>query len=172
MVFDPVGRGGKIDPSTKGGADFGPLLGEMEGDTEALGLLTNTDGVAFKDWVANTAEVRRDYSEQLKKGYPADPIKATNASPEWESWLAFADEQFAIATAFKERAIAVMQVVLMKRGMKQSPAESLARGRAWKQIEEMVRWDALARTLKEWCYAARGTEKRLNGPGGPGSGRQ
>ena len=146
-----------------------PVEIKAEVDEEALRRLLNTDGESFDDWVSKTRPMRREYADEIRKGYPARPEQAGAMSAVWEGWLGYAQEQAEVAKAFHLRAVAVAKEVLMARGHKDE-LTAKSNARTWQQLEEAGRWRAIADTLREWLWESRGREKQLTRPGGPGTG--
>jgi hypothetical protein len=139
-------------------------LDRIEADTLVLRRLKNRDGEAFDGWAEKHQATRRQYADYLRKGYPQPHVAVANAE-RWESMLAYCNEQAAVARAFHKRAVAVCRELLAGRI---KATEAGAQARTWEQDEEVERWNALVLTLQEWLWQARGTERKLNAPGGPG----
>lgn len=139
------------------------ILELIEEDAEVLTNLTNTDGVAFHAWAAETRPERLKYAGAIRQGFPANPALASAKAPTWEGWLGYAEEQGAIARAFLKRARAVCREMVAKRIRATEPA---AEARTWQQDDEVERWEAIVRTLQEWLWEARGREKALGRDGG------
>lgn len=132
------------------------VLAQVDVDSAALKKLTNRDGETFEAWVKKHESERRRYEAAVLLGYPP-PHQAAAMTQDWESWLAYAQQQRAVARAFRSRAMAVSRVILGKRGVKATESESEAR--TWEQSEEAERWEALCETIREWLWQARGDER-------------
>lgn len=130
----------------------------IDADAKALKMLTNRDGETFESWVLKHENERKRYEKDVLTGYPP-PQRAAASVQTWESRLAYAEQQAAVASAFRKRAVAVCRAILGKRGIRATESESEAR--TWEQDEEVKRWDALVATLREWIYEVRGREKAL-----------
>lgn len=135
------------------------VFNQVEVDSAALKKLKNRDGETFEAWCLKHEAERRAYSAEIMTGYPP-PHVAAASSQKWETMLAYAQEQAAVARVFRKRAVAVSRAVLAERGTKAT--ESGAECRTWEQDEECERWEALVNTLTEWLWESRGREKALN----------
>lgn len=135
----------------------------IEADSAAFLKLTNRAGATFESWAAAHDETLLKCEEGIRRGYP-EPHQASAKAQQWESWLAYAEQQAAVATSFHQRARAVARVVLSKRGVRATEPEADAR--IWQQHETMLRWTAVSSSLREWLWQARGREKAAFGTQG------
>ena len=139
------------------------VLGQIEVDGLALQRLKNREGQTFDAWAKKHEGERRRFEAAVLLGYPP-PDLAKGSSQDWEGWLAYCQQQHAVARAFRRRAVAVGRALLAKRGVKATEAE--AEARTWEQDEEALRGEALVLTLQEWLWEARGAEKAFQSNAG------
>lgn len=141
------------------------VLGQIEVDGLALQRLKNREGETFEAWAKKHEGERRRLEGAILLGYPPAHIASASAS-DWEGWLGYCQQQYAVAQAFRRRSVAVARAILSKRGVRATEAE--AEARTWEQDEESLRWEALVLTLTEWLWNARGSEKTFQFNAGSG----
>lgn len=141
------------------------VLSQIEVDSLALQRLKNREGQTFDSWAKDHVGERRRFEGIVLMGYPPPHIAAASAQ-DWEGYLGYCQQQYAVARAFKRRAVAVARAILGKRGVKAT--ESEAEARTWEQDEESLRWEALVLTFTEWLWNARGAEKAFQFNAGSG----
>jgi hypothetical protein len=134
------------------------VMASIETDSLALQRLKNREGETFGMWAERHQEERRRYEKAVLLGYPP-PHVAKASSQDWEGWLAYCQQQRAVARAFRRRAVAVARAILSKRGTRAT--ESEAEARTWEQDEEVERWEALVMTITEWLWEARANDKNF-----------